>query len=62
VGEEAVKTHLGMMLVFSFFVSLVFTFITKYGAVERAKYFFYLFGSFILLSIAAAWLMYPFPL
>jgi hypothetical protein len=55
------KTHLGMMIVFSFFVSLVFTFISKYGTGERIKYFCYLFGSFVLLSIAAAWLMYPFP-
>ena len=53
--------HFTMMVVFSLLVSLVFTYIAKTGAKERAKYFLYLFGSFILISIVAAWLMYPFP-
>ncbi len=55
------KTHLAMMVIFSILVSLVFTFISKYGAKERIKYFFYLLGTFVLLSIVAGWLMYPFP-
>jgi hypothetical protein len=49
------------MLIFSVPVSLVFTFIAKNGAKERIKYFIFLLGSFILLSIVAGWLMYPFP-
>jgi len=53
--------HFTMMIVFSLLVSLVFTYIGKSGAKERAKYFLYLFGSFILISIAVGWLMYPFP-
>jgi len=53
--------HFAMMIVFSFLVSLVFTFIAKTGAKERARYFLYLFGAFVLLSVAAGWLMYPFP-
>jgi len=53
--------HFLMMLVFSVLVSLVFTFIAKTGTRERVKYFFYLLGSFILLSVIAGWLMYPFP-
>ncbi len=55
------KTHLAMMVIFSLLVSVVFTFISKYGARERIKYFFYLFGTFVILSIVAGWLMYPFP-
>jgi len=55
------KTHLGMMIIFSLLVSLAFTFISKYGARERTKYFLYLFGTFVILSIVAGWLMYPFP-
>jgi hypothetical protein len=55
------NNHIFLMIVFSVLASLVFTFITKYGAKERIKYFFFLLGSFILLSVAAAWLMYPFP-
>jgi cytochrome bd-type quinol oxidase subunit 2 len=53
--------HFTMMIVFSLLVSLVFTFIAKTGAKERAQYFLYLFGSFTLISIVAGWLMYPFP-
>ncbi len=53
--------HIMMMFVFSILVSLVFTFIAKTGTKERIRYFFYLLGSFILLSIVAGWLMYPFP-
>jgi cytochrome bd-type quinol oxidase subunit 2 len=55
------KDHILWLVVFSCLVSLVFTFLTKRGARERIKYFFYLLGSFILFSILAAWLMYPFP-
>ena len=55
------KTHLWVMIVFSVLVSLVFTFIAKHEAKERIKYFLYLLGSFVLLSIIVAWLMYPFP-
>jgi cytochrome bd-type quinol oxidase subunit 2 len=53
--------HFTMMIIFSLLVSLVFTFIAKTGAKERAQYFLYLFGSFTLISIVAGWLMYPFP-
>jgi cytochrome bd-type quinol oxidase subunit 2 len=53
--------HFVLMIVFSVLVSLVFTFIAKNGTRERTKYFFYLLGSFILLSVLAGWLMYPFP-
>jgi hypothetical protein len=56
-----VNNHFLLMLVFSALVSLVFTFIAKSGARERGKYFFYLFGSFVLLSILVSWVMYPFP-
>ena len=55
------SNHLLLMVTFSFWVSLVFTFIAKNGAKERTGYFFFLLGSFIILSIVAGWLMYPFP-
>jgi hypothetical protein len=54
--------HFTLMLVFSILVSLVFAFIGKEGTRERAKYFLYLLGSFVLLSLVASWLMYPFPI
>lgn len=53
--------HFALMVVFSLLVSLVFTFIAKSETKERALYFLYLLGSFILISIVAGWLMYPFP-
>jgi len=53
--------HFLLMLLFSALVSVVFTFIGKNGARERIKYFFYLFGSFVLISILVGWLMFPFP-
>jgi hypothetical protein len=55
------RNHFVLMVMFSVLVSLVFTFIAKTGTRERVKYFFYLLGSFILLSVLAGWIMYPFP-
>ncbi len=55
------NNHFALLIIFSVLASLVFTFIAKYGVRERIKYFFYLFGSFVLLSILVGWLMYPFP-
>jgi hypothetical protein len=56
-----VNNHLLLLVIFSALASLVFTFIAKYGAAERARYFLYLFGSFVLLSILVSLIMYPFP-
>jgi hypothetical protein len=56
------KNHFLLLVVFSALVSLVFCFIAKNGAAERGKYFLALFGSFLLLSILASWIMYFFPI
>ncbi len=55
------NNHFLLMLIFSILTSLVLTFIAKNESRERLKYFFLLLGSFIVLSILAGWLMYPFP-
>jgi cytochrome bd-type quinol oxidase subunit 2 len=55
------NNHLLLMVLFSALVSLVFTYLTKNGSRERGKYFLYLFGSFVLISVVVGWLMYPFP-
>jgi heme/copper-type cytochrome/quinol oxidase subunit 4 len=55
------KIHIVLMVAFSVLTSLVLAFITKNDARERWKYFLVLFGSFVVLSIVAGWLMYPFP-
>jgi hypothetical protein len=56
------KHHFMLMLVFSLLTSLVLTFLTRNGMKERLKYFLLLLCSFIVLSILAGWLMYPFPI
>ncbi len=55
------KNHFAMMVVFSVLTSLVIAFIAKSGARERTRYFLFLLGAFVLLSIVAGWLMFPFP-
>jgi len=54
-------THFQALALFSFFTSLVFTFLTKHGARERARYFAWSFGLFLLVGLGLGWLMYPFP-
>ena len=56
------KEHFLWLLIFAVLVSTVFTFLSKNDFKERVKYFFYLLGGFVLLSLLAGWLMYPFPL
>jgi len=55
------KNHFVLMLLFSILTSIVLSFIAKTGVKERLRYFLYLLGSFIILSIVAGWLMYSFP-
>ena len=55
------KNHFTLMIIFSILTSLVLAFITKSGARERIRYFLVLLCSFVVLSVVAAWLMYPFP-
>jgi len=54
-------THLQAMALFAFFTSLVFSFLTKYGWKERAKYFLWCFFLFMAVGMGLGWLMYPFP-
>ncbi len=54
-------THFILLLIFSILTSTVLAMIARNGAVERLKYFFVLLCSFVLLSVLAGWLMYPFP-
>ncbi len=55
------RNHFVLLLIFSILTSLVLAFIARNGVKERTKYFFLLLGSFVILSILASWLMYPFP-
>jgi cytochrome bd-type quinol oxidase subunit 2 len=55
------RNHFTMMLIFSVLTALVLSFIMKYGARERIRYFLFLLAAFVLLSVLGGWLMYPFP-
>lgn len=54
-------THWQAMLLFAFFTSLVFAFLTKKTLSERVKYFLWAFLGFLVAAVALGWLMYPFP-
>jgi hypothetical protein len=61
LAERLVLTHVEAMVVFAFFTSLVFAFLTKPTAVERVKYFLWSFFLFLAVGVGLGWLMYPFP-
>lgn len=53
-------THFGALIFFALIVSVTFAFLSKRGAVERAKYTLWAFLAFLLVAIGIGWLMYPF--
>ena len=55
-------SHLALLLLFAFFVSLVFAVITKDDAREQSRFGGMMFGGFMLVAVVLGWLMYPFPL
>jgi prepilin signal peptidase PulO-like enzyme (type II secretory pathway) len=56
------RSHLLLLVVFAFFVSLVFAVLTKDDAREQARFGGLLFLGFVATALALGWLMYPFPL
>lgn len=60
VGTIAL-THLQAILLFAFFTSLVFAFLSRKTLNERLKYLLWAFLGFVLVAMALGWLMYPFP-
>jgi len=55
-------SHLLMMAIFAFFVSLVFAVIAKDSVREQARLGGLMFGGFMLVGVVVSWLMYPFPI
>jgi cytochrome bd-type quinol oxidase subunit 2 len=53
-------THFQALAFFALVVSATFAFLSKRGAVERAKYFGWAFLMFLLVAIGIGWLMFPF--
>jgi hypothetical protein len=56
------RSHLLLLVMFAFFVSLVFALLSKDDGREQLRFGGKLFGAFILVAIVLSWLMYPFPL
>jgi hypothetical protein len=56
-----VQSHLLLMALFAFFVSLVFAVIAKDSVREQLKFGGLMFGGFLASAIVLGWLLYPFP-
>ncbi len=54
--------HFLLLVLFSFFVSLVFAMLMRDDPREQLRFGLLMFGGFIVAAIALGWLMYPFPL
>jgi hypothetical protein len=55
-------SHLFLLALFAFFVSLVFAVIAKDDVREQVKLGGLMFAGFVASAIVLGWLMYPFPL
>lgn len=56
------KSHLLLMVLFAFFVSLVFAVIAKDDAREQMRLGGLMFAGFVGAALVLGWLMYPVPL
>lgn len=52
--------HFSALLIFAAFVSVAIGFLARRTAARRIQYALWSFTLFVLVSIAIAWLMYPF--
>jgi hypothetical protein len=56
------QSHLVLLALFAFFVSLVFAVIAKDEAAEQMQFGGMMFAGFVVSAIVLGWLMRPFPL
>jgi len=56
------RSHLVLMALFALFVSLVFSVLAKDTPRDQARLGGLMFAGFMLVGLAVAWLMFPFPL
>jgi hypothetical protein len=56
------QSHLALLAIFAFFVSLVFAVIAKDDPRDQLRFGGLMFGGFLASALALGWLMYPFPL
>jgi hypothetical protein len=55
------RSHLLILALFSFFVSLVFAVIAKDHPRDQVRFGGLLFAGFLASALVLGWLMYPFP-
>ena len=55
-------SHFGLMLLFAFFVSLIFSVIAKDHPADQLRTGAKMFGSFVAAAIVLGWVMRLFPL
>lgn len=55
-------SHLGLMIIFALFVSVVFATLMRERPVDQAWLGLRLFGGFVVAGIVIGWLLYPLPL
>jgi prepilin signal peptidase PulO-like enzyme (type II secretory pathway) len=55
-------SHLALLVVFSFFVSLVFAVLAKDDVREQVRLGAMMFAGFVVSAFVLGWLMYPIPL
>jgi uncharacterized membrane protein len=56
------QSHLALLALFAFFVSLVFAVIAKDEVRDQLRFGGLMFGGFLASALLLGWLMYPFPL
>jgi hypothetical protein len=56
------RSHLMLLALFAFFVSLVFAVIAKDDAPAQLRFGGMMFAGFLASAIVLGWLMYPFPI
>ena len=56
------QSHVLLMAIFAFFVSLVFAVIAKDELRDQLRFGGLMFGGFLASAVILGWLMYPFPL
>ena len=56
------QSHLALLALFAFFVSLIFAVIAKDEVRDQLRFGGMMFGGFLASAVALGWLMYPFPL
>jgi hypothetical protein len=56
------KSHVLLMVLFAFFVSLIFAVIAKDDVRDQVRLGGVMFGGFMVAAVVLGWLMYPFPL